>query len=127
MPFYHRAGKIPAKRHVVFRQSNGKLYQEELVASQGFSGMSSLVYHLYPPTQVKQVGTPYSVKPKIAVETNMRNVSFNGFEIPAESDYIKSRKTLFVNNDMQIGLAAPSKSTTYFYKNAEADEMLFIH
>ncbi|MBP6411884.1 MAG: homogentisate 1,2-dioxygenase, partial [Bacteroidia bacterium] len=42
-------------------------------------------------------------------------------------DYIKSRKTLFVNNDMQIGLAAPSKSTTYFYKNAEADEMLFIH
>jgi homogentisate 1,2-dioxygenase len=127
MPFYHRAGKIPAKRHVVFRQSNGNLYQEELVASQGFSGMSSLVYHLYPPTQVKQVGTPYSVKPKIAVETNMRNVSFNGFEIPSESDYIKSRKTLFVNNDMQIGLAAPSKSTTYFYKNAEADELLFIH
>ncbi|MBL0048786.1 MAG: homogentisate 1,2-dioxygenase [Bacteroidetes bacterium] len=127
MPFYQKVGKIPSKRHVVFRNENGNLYQEELVASQGFSGMSSLVYHLFPPTQVRQVGTPYSVKPKIAVETNMRNVSFNGFEIPAEEDYIKSRKTLFVNNDLQIGLAAPSKTASYFFKNAEADEMIFIH
>lgn len=127
MPFYQRLGKIPSKRHVVFRNEIGNLYQEELVASQGFSGMSSLVYHLFPPTQVRQVGTPYSVKPKIAVETNMRNVSFNGFEIPAEEDYIKSRKTLFVNSDMQIGLAAPSKTASYYFKNAEADEMIFIH
>lgn len=127
MPFYQRLGKIPSKRHVVFRNENGNLYQEELVASQGFSGMSSLVYHLFPPTQVRQVGTPYSVKPKIAVETNMRNVSFNGFEIPAEEDYIKSRKTLFVNNDLQIGLAAPSKTASYYFKNAEADEMIFVH
>lgn len=127
MPFYHRSGKIPSKRHVVFKKENGQLYQEELVASQGFSGMSSLVYHIFPPTQVRQVGTPYSVKPKIAVENNMRNVSFHGFEIPSEPDYILSRKTLFVNNDLQIGLAAPSKTAAYFFKNAEADELIFVH
>lgn len=39
-----------------------------------------------------------------------------------------SRKTLFVNNDLHIGLAAPQESMSdYFFKNADADEMLFIH
>ncbi len=35
---------------------------------------------------------------------------------------------MLVNNDCIIGVAAPEKSVTdYFYKNADADEMLFIH
>jgi homogentisate 1,2-dioxygenase len=33
-----------------------------------------------------------------------------------------------VNNDVHIVLAAPQQSTTeYFYKNADADEMIFVH
>ena len=33
-----------------------------------------------------------------------------------------------VNNDCQISLAAPRKSMgDYFYKNADADEIIFIH
>ncbi len=127
MPFYHSLGIVPEKRHTVSRQPNGKLYQEELVGTQGFGGLSSLVYHLYPPTLVKQKGDPYSVKPKIAVENGLNAMSFNGFDIKPEADYIKSRKTLFVNAAMHIGLAAPTESTNYFYKNADADEMLFVH
>jgi homogentisate 1,2-dioxygenase len=43
-------------------------------------------------------------------------------------DYIKSRKILLCNNDCQISVAAPSKSMTeYFYKNSDADEVIFIH
>ena len=61
MPFYHKLGIVPEKRHIVSRQNNGKLYQEELVGTQGFAGLSSLVYHLHPPTGVKQKGKPYSV------------------------------------------------------------------
>jgi homogentisate 1,2-dioxygenase len=35
---------------------------------------------------------------------------------------------LLVNKDCTIGLAAPQKSLRdYFYKNADADEMIFIH
>lgn len=127
MPFYHQMGKIPAKRHIVYRQENGSLYHEELVGTQGFSGLSSLVYHLHPPTRVLRTGEPYSVQPKVAVENNMRSLSFQGFEIPAESDYLKSRKVLMINNDMQIGLAAPKGKMEYFFKNADADEMIFIH
>jgi homogentisate 1,2-dioxygenase len=127
MPFYQKHGAIPKKRHVVSRQSNGNLYHEELVGTEGFAGMSSLVYHLHPPTMVKEMGEAYSVKPKIAVSESLKCLSFAGFQLKPEADYIKSRKTLFVNNDMHIGLAAPKNSTPYFFKNADADEMIFIH
>lgn len=127
MPFYHSLGIVPDKRHIVSRQPNGKLYQEELVGTQGFGGLSSLAYHLYPPTRVRQKGKPYTAKPKIAIENGLNAMSFNGFDIKPEADYMKSRKTLFVNGTMHIGLAAPTTSTDYFYKNADADEMLFVH
>jgi len=128
MPLYRQAGIIPAKRHIVFRQPNGNLYHEELVGTEGFSGLSSLVYHLHPPTLVKEHGTPYSVRPEIAVTDNLQARSFMGFEVTPEEDYIWSRKTLFLNNDMTIGVAAPRQSTNdYFFKNADADEMIFVH
>lgn len=128
MPLYRQAGIIPAKRHIVFRQPNGNLYHEELVGTEGFSGLSSLVYHLHPPTLVKEHGTPYSVRPEIAVTDNLQARSFMGFEVTPEEDYIWSRKTLFLNNDMTIGIAAPRQSThDYFFKNADADEMIFVH
>lgn len=127
MPMYHQLGKIPNKRHVVYRNGSGKLYNEELVGTQGFSSLSSLVYHIYPPTQVLRTGNPVDMRPKVAIENNMRMLSFSGFDIPAEEDYLMSRKVLFVNSDLHIGLAAPTQSPDYFFKNADADELLFIH
>lgn len=130
MPYYHQLGKFPKKRHVQFRK-NGKssgLYAEELVGTQGFSGVSALVYHLYPPTIVKETKAPYSIEPQIAIQKNLKSSSYQGFELPAKDDYLESRTTLFVNNDLHIGLAAPRHSTSdYFFKNADADEMIFIH
>ena len=128
MPIYQQQGKLPNKRHIVFRQPNGNLYHEDLVGTEGFSGISSFAYHLNPPTIVKHYGKPYSVKPEIAVEDNLQARSFMEYEAEPESDYLESRKVLFVNNDLQIGVAAPQNSTSdYFFKNADADEMLFVH
>lgn len=128
MPIYMQAGHVPAKRHVVFRQPNGKLYHEELFGTEGFSGLSSLVYHLHPPTIVREFGKPYSVRPEIAIEDNLQARSFMGYKLEPDPDYIASRKVLFVNADMSIGLAAPQLSTdNYYFKNADADEMIFVH
>ena len=128
MPLYRQEGKIPHKRHVVFRQPNGSLYHEELFGTEGFSGPSSLVYHLHPPTMVKEFGTPYSVKPTIVVEDNLQARSYQSFNVNPVDDFIESRKTLFVNADMSIGVAAPRKSMTdYYFKNADADELYFVH
>ena len=128
MPRYHTLGKVPRKRHTTFRKEDGTLYQEELFGTAGFAGMSSLLYHHYPPTCVRTFGEPRNVRPKIALEDNMKAMSFQGFKLQAEDDYLDSRKTLFVNNDLHIGLAAPRTfSKDYFFKNADADEMIFIH
>ncbi len=128
MPSYYKAGTIPAKRHTVFRKKDGSLYHEELFGTEGFSGVSSLVYHLNPPTMVKQKGEPYSVRPVAAMEDNMQALSFKGFEVVAEKDYIKSRKVIFFNDDLQVSMAAPTASADeYFFKNADADELIFVH
>ena len=128
MPRYHTLGKIPPKRHTVFKNSNGDLYQEELFGTAGFAGMSSLIYHLHPPTVVSEIKQVKDLSPKIAIEKNMKALSFKGFSLDPVDDYLESRKTLFANNDLHIGLAAPkSFSNDYFYRNSDADEMLFIH
>jgi homogentisate 1,2-dioxygenase len=128
MSFYHRLGKIPEKRHTQFRKPDGKLYQEQLVSTEGFSSLYSLVYHSYPPTQVKDIGKEYSVAPQAAIEKNLRNRSFLTFQAKPADDYLKSRVYLLFNTDVYLASAAPRKSMTdYFFKNSDADEVIFIH
>jgi homogentisate 1,2-dioxygenase len=128
MPIYHKLGKIPHKRHITFEKPGGGYYYEQLFGTEGFVGMSALMYHIYRPTMVKEIVNSYSVAPKIAVEHNIMARKLRGFQAPAADDYLQSRIPLFVNNDCTIGVAAPRKSITdYFYKNGDHDEMLFIH
>lgn len=128
MPFYHKLGKIPEKRHVQFRKEDGSLYYEQLFGTIGFDGMSSNLYHLYRPTQVKSVGEPVDVSPEVAVANNMKSYRLHGFAVKPEKDYLKSRKAILTNADCTIILAAPQQSMgDYFYKNADADELIFVH
>lgn len=128
MPIYHKVGNIPQKRHTQFEKPDGGLYYEQLFGTEGFHGHSSLLYHVHRPTQVKEIVKSYSVEPKIAIDKNIKSLLLKGFELKPEDDFLDSRKAMLVNRDCIIGLAAPRKSLrNYFYKNADADEMLFIH
>ena len=128
MPFYQKLGKIPHKRHTVFRQENGELYHEQLFGTAGFDGMSTLMYHIQPPTVIKEVRGQKDIAPEVAVERNMLPRSFKGYQITPSKDYLESRNPVLVNSDVYIELAAPQASMTdYFYKNADADEVIFIH
>ncbi len=128
MSVYHKQGKIPNKRHVVYRQETGALYHEELFGTEGFSSTSSLVYHLRPPTRVHQIGKPWSVRPEFAIEDNLQALSFQGFQLEPQEDFLESRTTLFHNDQLSVSLAAPKASLDqYFFKNADADEMVFVH
>lgn len=128
MPHYQRLGQIPPKRHTQFRKPNGSLYAEELFSTEGFSDAYSLLYHCHPPTVIRNVGKPVSVAPDVLLSKQLQPRSLQGFNIAPVDDYLKSRVPVLVNNDCHISLAAPKESTTdYFVKNADADEMLFIH
>ena len=128
MPFYHKLGNIPPKRHTQFRKPDGTLYSEQLFGTIGFDGMSTNSYHEQRPTQVKKIQKQYNVAPKIAKLNNIQSYRFRGFQVKPENDYLDSRKTVLTNSDCSIILAAPRQSTAdYFYKNTDADELIFIH
>lgn len=128
MPFYHKLGSIPAKRHTQFRNSKGELYHEQLFGTIGFDGMSTLMYHIQPPTLVKSIGETINVAPEVALDKNMQMRSFKGYEVPAKDDFLDSRVPVLVNSDCYIELARPKESMeNYFYKNADADEVIFVH
>src|ERR1700712_4718175 len=126
MPYYYSLGHRPKKRHTQFRKPDGGLYSEELFSTEGFSNDYSLLYHVYPPTQIIKTEKPVNVAPQIAEEKMLSHRSFEGFKIKAVKDYVDSRIPVLINSDVHIVLAAPQQSLTdYFYKNADADELIF--
>ncbi|MFN4298510.1 MAG: homogentisate 1,2-dioxygenase [Thermaurantimonas sp.] len=128
MPFYHTLGKIPRKRHTVFRKPDGSLYYEQLFGTEGFSGVSSLLYHIYRPTMVKEIHRAIDLTPKAAVSHNITARMLRGWDVSPEDDFLDSRTIVLFNNDLNIALAAPRQSMIdYFYKNADSDELIFVH
>jgi hypothetical protein len=63
--FYAARGSIPPKRHTQHRSPDGSLYAEELFGVEGFTGRSSLLYHVTPPTQTYRIeGTGTEIRLK---------------------------------------------------------------
>lgn len=128
MPHYHSLGEIPHKRHTQFRKKDGSLYSEQLFSTEGFSNDYSLLYHCSPPTAIIATDDPVDVQPVVAEEKMLKHRSFEGFRVQPSDDYLLSRRPILVNSDCHISLAAPTGGTDdYFYKNADADELLFVH
>lgn len=127
--YYHRLGKIPPKRHTQFRKPDGTLYREELVSSEGFSGIYSNLYHIHMPTRIKMLKEPVRYGPKMVEEYGLRQTHLNTSKVTTTgSDFLDARKVLLMNHDCSISICAPTqRKMEYFYKNAEGDEVLFIH
>lgn len=127
MPYYHRLGTIPKKRHTQFRQPNGSLYHEELMGIHGFTGIQSLLYHLDPPTQVYRI----SLEPSIALEFEepgaLRHRHFCTAKVLSQGDAITSRIPLMANADVCLSVAQPTEAMSYWYRFAHGDEVIFIH
>lgn len=128
MPFYHKMGNVPHKRHTIHEKPDGGLYYEQLFGTEGFHGFSSLLYHHFRPTMVKSVSGPVDLTPKPAVDKNITSRMLKGMQVAPKKDFLESREILLFNNDLNIACAAPQESLrSYFYKNADADEVLFVH
>lgn len=127
--FYHKLGRIPPKRHTQFRQPDGSLYKEELVSSEGFSGIYSNLYHVYPPTRIKAVLESVKYGPKRLDDYALKQTHLNTSKVGTTgNDFLEARKVLMTNNDCSISICSPTwRKMDYFYKNAEGDEVIFIH
>ncbi len=129
MAYYWKLGDIPAKRHTQFRKENGDLYAEELVSSKGFSGIYSILYHKVPPTKVKSIGEPVPFEVNKAADHKLLQTHLKTHDVGVTgADYLEARVPLLTNADVTISIANPSQlEMEYYYKNAEGDEVIYIH
>lgn len=128
MPHYYTLGTIPHKRHTQFRKPDGGLYSEQLFSTEGFSDDYSLLYHCHPPTQIIKTEPQVDISPQIAEEKMLQHRCFEAFKLKPGGEFLESRVPVLVNSDCHIVLAAPTSGTNgYFYKNTDADELIFVH
>ena len=127
MPYYHQLGRIPHKRHTQFRRPDGTLYSEEVIGAEGFSGISSIAYHLHPPTLVERIEEPIPYHVEYADEQDLRHRHLRGADVETGGDWLSGRRYLMGNQDVRLALCSPTEEMDYFYKNATNDELVFVH
>lgn len=127
MPFYHRLGEIPHKRHTQFKKPDGQLYREELMGLEGFSSIQSILYHHFLPPRVTKTEDMGPRKPQFVDFGPIRHRAFKTIAAPLGTDPVSARIPLLGNNDVILGIARASKSMDYFYRNAQSYETWWVH
>lgn len=126
MPIYHTLGSIPRKRHTVFRKPDGGLYNEELMGHEGFVGTSSLLYHVYPPTTVKQARRLREIKWEPDRDTSLRHRHFLTRRAPKGGSPTLDRIPILFNRDIALLYVEPDREDEHFYRNSQADEVVYV-
>jgi homogentisate 1,2-dioxygenase len=126
MPIYHRLGEVPAKRHSAFRKADGGLYSEELIGNKGFTGPSSLLYHVRPPTQVLRVQEYAAIKWEDEPNRSFRHRHFRTGQLPAVQSLTFDRLPILFNDDVAISVASPQQEDRFFFRNAQGDEIVYV-
>ncbi|PJF42925.1 MAG: homogentisate 1,2-dioxygenase [Candidatus Thermofonsia Clade 1 bacterium] len=127
MPFYRKLGEIPHKRHTQFRKPDGALYREEVMGLEGFSGIQSILYHHFLPPRVLHVEDLGELTPEYAPFGPIRHRAFSTAQLPSGGDPVQARRVLLGNRDITLGVSRPTESMRYFYRNAQAYEVWFVH
>ncbi len=127
MPFYQRLGEVPHKRHTQFRKPDGGLYREEVMGLEGFSGLQSILYHHYLPPRVLQTEFLGEAKPQYAAFGAVRHRAFRSEDLPVGGDAVSARRVVMGNHDVTLSLSRPAQDMSYFYRNAQAYEVWFVH
>ena len=127
MPFYHKLGNIPHKRHTQFKKADGKLYREELMGLEGFSSIQSILYHHFLPPRVKKTEDLGSAKPEYVDFGPIRHRAFKTAQTPLGPDPVTARIPLLGNNDVILGVSRAKDSMDYFYRNSQAYETWWVH
>ncbi len=123
---YQRLGETPSKRHQVYRKPSGALYTEELVGNMGFTGPSSLLYHVHCPTAVRALNKLKDTTWQAAPAEPLRHRHFRTKLLTETGDAIANRVPLLFNHDVCLSVVRPNAESTVFYRNAEGYEIVFV-
>src|SRR6266481_4649705 len=126
MPIYHTLGKIPRKRHIAFKKPGGGIYAEELVGHEGFTGTSALLYHIHPPTTVKSVRRVREMKLEADPNQTLHHRHFLTSRAKKGGSATLDRIPLLFNQDIAMLYVEPDENDAHFYRNAQADELVYV-
>ncbi|MDY3553421.1 homogentisate 1,2-dioxygenase [Gemmata sp. JC717] len=128
---YLSRGSVPKKRHTQHRADPGfkgeGLFYEEVITTQGFSRAHSFAYHLRPPTRVKHVESAGIQPVEVAPQDVLRHHHLKSAMLPAGGDPIAGRVPMLANADVTLWRCRPTQPQAELFRNALADELLFIH
>jgi homogentisate 1,2-dioxygenase len=131
MPPYRQVGSIPRKRHIEHRVSPGYkgegIYYEEVVTTAGFGRAYSILYHVQPPTRVRQIEPAGSCAVEVVPQAMLRHHHLKTLQLPAAGDPITGRVPLLHNRDVTLSRCRPVQAQEELYRNADADEVIFVH
>ena len=128
MVFYRQLGKMPQKRHVVFRKEDGSLFKEQVMGTKGFSGIQSILYHHNAPTEFYKTDLIGECGLEYEEQGALRPRHFYTDNVNKEpSDAVMGREYVLGNEDLLIGVVNPTEHMDYFYRNGDGDELLFVH
>jgi homogentisate 1,2-dioxygenase len=131
MPPYRQLGSIPPKRHTAHRHEPGfkgeGIYYEEVITTAGFGRAYSIAYHLRPPTRVRKIEAAGTVTVETVDQPVLRHHHLKSGRMPRGGDPITGRVPMLLNADVVIARCRPSEPQGELYRNAAADEVLFIH
>jgi homogentisate 1,2-dioxygenase len=127
MPYYHRLGQVPPKRHTVFPKERGGIHYEHLMGNLGFGGLQSLLYTLRRPTAVRSVERAWSMPLESDGAPHLRMRHFRSHRLEtAGPSATRDRVPLLFNNDVAISLARPTQADPWLWRNARADEVVYV-
>jgi homogentisate 1,2-dioxygenase len=127
--YYVSRGSIPPTRHIQHRAPDGSLYAEELFGVEGFTGRSSLLYHLVPPTRVTRIEPVGPVVVETADDGSHHHQLVDTSGLQPMGDAVSGRIPLFHNADVVMGVVLPAEAmpADTYYRNGEGDELLYVH
>lgn len=125
--YYRALGKIPHKRHTMFKKEDGSLYREQVMGTKGFSGTQSILYHHYMPTEVAKSELLHSYLPEYEQMDSLKHRHFFTDALQSKGDAFEAREYILGNDDLLIGTVLAEKPMESYYRNGDGDELLFVH
>jgi homogentisate 1,2-dioxygenase len=125
MPYYRSVGEVPRKRHVQFRQPDGRLYAEELMGEEGFSSDSALLYHRELPTRITDAVAAGSMEGELQAPEVLLPRHLLTHKLPDGGDLVTGRSLLMGNSSVRISYAAATTDSP-LYRDSDGDLLVYV-
>jgi homogentisate 1,2-dioxygenase len=126
MVHYRSVGVVPRRRHTLASHREHRLH-EELMGEEGFSGASSLLYHLHSPSALVAIEPfePPMSEAFVGSDDGLRPRHLRTGMLAAHGDAVTARVALAGNDDVVIAYTRATESSPLF-RDALGDELVYV-